>query len=134
MTLSTLDIERKHGRTALIYLLAAIFCGVFGSVYELFSHGVYSYYMIYAFAFPLVGGVLPFLILDLKNPRYMPSALAQGLYHAGIATCTIGSIIQGVLVIYGTTNSKTVIYWIAGAVLVTAGLLVYLMQSLRRKS
>lgn len=134
MTLSTLDIERKHGRTALIYLLAAIFCGVFGSVYELFSHGVYSYYMIYAFAFPLVGGVLPFLILDLKNHKYMPSALAQGLYHAGIATCTIGSIIQGVLVIYGTTNSKTVIYWIAGAVLVTAGLLVYLMQSLRRKS
>lgn len=133
MTLSTLDIERKHGRTALIYLLAAIFCGVFGSVYELFSHGVYSYYMIYAFAFPLVGGVLPFLVLDLFHPKRTPSALAQGLYHAGIATLTVGSIIQGVLVIYGTTNSKTVFYWIAGAVLAAAGILVYLIQSLVRK-
>lgn len=133
MTLSTLDIERKHGRTALIYLLAAIFCGVFGSVYELFSHGVYSYYMIYAFAFPLVGGVLPFLVLDLFHPKHTPSALAQGLYHAGIATFTVGSIIQGVLVIYGTTNSKTVFYWIAGAVLAAAGILVYLFQSLLRK-
>ena len=54
------------------YLLATVLCAVFGAVYELFSHGVYAYGMLYAFAFPLVGGVLPCLLF-LKGNRKIPS-------------------------------------------------------------
>ena len=43
------------------YLTASVFCALFGAVYELFSHGVYSYWMIYAFAFPLLLGAIPCL-------------------------------------------------------------------------
>ena len=48
-------------RISVNYLAAALFCALFGAVYEIFSHEVYSYPMIYAFAIPLAGGALPFL-------------------------------------------------------------------------
>lgn len=60
MTLYISDIDvnkRKASHTAFVYLLIVIFCSLFGAVYELYSHEVYSFYMIYAFAFPLIGGV-----------------------------------------------------------------------------
>ena len=43
------------------------YSAVLGAVYELFSHGVYSYFMLYAFLFPLAGGALPLLALSLSR-------------------------------------------------------------------
>lgn len=127
MTLYTSD-TKKYAKVAFIYLLISIFCALFGAVYEHFSYGVYSYYMIYAFAFPLVGGVLPALSFCLLGIKKYPGAVARNLYHYGIATFTVGSIIQGVLEIYGTTNSLIQWYWLAGIALVTMAVLVYLGQ------
>ena len=58
MTLSTSAIK-----TGLQYFTAALFCALFGAVYELFSHSVFSYYMLYAFMIPLVGGALLFFLM-----------------------------------------------------------------------
>ena len=77
---------KAAAKTAFVYLLTALFLAFFGAVYELFSHGVYSYYMIYAFAFPLAGGTLPFSLLHLFPTKKYPGAVARGLYHCGIAT------------------------------------------------
>lgn len=123
----TSDIEKKQTKVALVYLLISVFCALFGAVYEMFSHGVYSYYMLYAFAFPLVGGAMPALLLILSGRAY-PGTAARMLYHCGIATLTVGSIIQGVLEIYGTTNAMTVWYWIIGAALALMGTVTYLIQ------
>ena len=63
MTLSISDTNKRWAqiaKTGFIYLLLALVLALFGAVYEVFSHGVYSYYMLYAFAFPLAGGALPF--------------------------------------------------------------------------
>lgn len=112
----TSDIDanvKKSTRTAFAYLLVSLFCALFGAIYEYFSHEVYSFYMIYAFAFPLVGGTLPFFILNLSRKAKYPNALSRNLYHSGIAAFTVGSIIRGVLDIYGTTNSLTSYYGIA---------------------
>ena len=131
MTLYISDIDvnkRKASKAAFVYLLLSIFCGLFGAVYELYSHEVYSFYMIYAFAFPLIGGVLPFSILNLASAKKYPNALCRNLYHSGIATLTVGSIVQGVLDIYGTTNALSEYYWPAGSVLIVGGTVVYLMQ------
>lgn len=89
-------------------------------MYELFSHAVYSYYMLYAFLFPLLGGTLPFFVLVCFRVR-LPDAAACRLYHAGIAALTVGSLFTGVLEIYGTTNRLTAVYWIAGAALAALG-------------
>ncbi len=113
----TSDIEKNKNRalkTSAIFLGASLITGLLGAIYELFSHEVYSYFMIYAFAFPLVGGTLPYLLLGLSKAKRYPNAVCRNLYHAGIATLTVGSIMRGVLDIYGTTNSLTNIYWFAG--------------------
>ena len=96
------------------YLMATLFCIVFAAVYEYFSHQVYSDYMIFAFAFPMIGGALPFLLVALRG-RNFPDDIAISLYNPGIASLTV-------LDIYGTTNSLSNVYWIVGTFLTVAGI------------
>ena len=102
------------------YLLAAVCCAAFGAIYECFSHGVYSVFMIGAFAFPLLLGALPFFLLQ-KRGKPFPGKLAENLICAGVATLTVGSTVQGILQIYGTTNPLVTGYWIAGGLLTAIG-------------
>ena len=113
-------------------MIAALFCVAFGAVYEIFSHGVYSYGMIYAFVFPLVLGVLPFMLITMLRAPY-PNRFARGVYHAGIATLTVGSLVSGALEIYGTTNPLTLVYWIAGGALAAFGTAVYVLSFLGKR-
>jgi len=133
--LSTSGTERRLSakqKLILIDLIAALFCALFGAVYEAFGHGVYSYGMIYAFAFPLLMGVMPlYLIVSLRAPY--PGKATLNLWHAGIAALTVGSIVTGVLEIYGTTNPLTVVYWILGAALSALGAVGYAVSCLRVK-
>lgn len=122
MYTSDIELNRKRAaKTAFVYLLVALFFVLFGAVYEIYSHEVYSYYMLYAFAFPLVGGTLVFNILSFLKLQKYPNAIACNLYHSGIATLTVGSVVQGVLEIYGTTNTLSDYYWYVGIVLIVTG-------------
>lgn len=122
--MSTLATER----TALVYLLASVFTALFGGVYEAFSHGVWSGWMVYAFTFPLILGALPFLWLSLRKTP-LPCPWCYRLHHAGVATLTVGSVVEGVLAIYGTTNRLTLAYWIVGIALL---LLAQVVRMLRK--
>ena len=104
-------------KMALRYLIISAAAALIGAVYECFSHEVYSYYMIYAFAFPLVLGAIPSLLL-LKRARScrIPHICSQ-MWQLGILTMTVGSLLQGVLEIYGTTNRLIILYLIVGSVL-----------------
>ena len=73
---------------------------IFGYIYELFSHNVYSIYMQYAFIIPLTLGLIPFLIFKSK----IKSSFSITLYNDAVVTLTIWSLLKGVLEIYGTTN------------------------------
>ena len=84
--------------------------------------------MIYAFAFPLAGGVLPFFCISLRGSRKYPAVIARNLYHAGLATLTAGSIVCGILEIYGTTNALTNYYWIFGIAFLLLGVAAYIFQ------
>lgn len=64
------EYAHKLIRYSLIYLAAAVFCALFGAVYEIFSHGVFSFFMIYAFAFPLVFGAFPMLWMGLRTAKF----------------------------------------------------------------
>ena len=80
MYASDIELNRKRAaKTALVYLLVSLFFVLFGAVYEIYSHEVYSYYMLYAFAFPLVGGTLVFNILSfLKLQKYIGQLILGG--------------------------------------------------------
>ncbi|MDD3394333.1 MAG: hypothetical protein PHG19_06795 [Anaerotignum sp.] len=82
--------------------------------------------MIYAFVFPLVGGALPFLSMAQFRSPILPGRIAFHLYNAGIATVTVGSIMEGVLAIYGTTNDLLKIYWYVGGTLIAGGIVLYI--------
>lgn len=120
--------KRKAQKDAAVFLGVSILTGLFGAIYELFSHEVYSYFMIYAFAFPLLLGTLPYLMLSLSGGTRYPNALCRNLYHAGIATLTTGSIMRGVLDIYGTTNSLSNIYWFAGIPMTVLPVFIFCFQ------
>jgi len=138
--LFTSDINmnrRSASRTSLIYLIVSLFCALFGAAYEMFSHEVYSYYMIYAFVFPLVGGTLLFQIFAVIGLKRYPHYFACKLYHSGIAALTVGSIVRGVLDIYGTTNALANYYWIFGGLFFFVGIgveiIVRLFPSILRR-
>ena len=124
MSISVLETrETRHLKSARNYLWASIFCAFFGAVYEAFSHGVYSYFMLYAFAFPLVLGTLPAVLSGLRGRRTPSSAAAQ-LWGAGVATLTTGAVFRGILDIYGTSSGLTFVYWIAGGAFLLASIVI----------
>lgn len=114
-------------RTAFAYLVCTAFTAFFGGIYEIFSHGVWSWWMVYAFAIPLTLGSLPFGWMALRR-KPLPRPWVCRLHHAGVATLTVGSVMQGVLVIYGTTNRLISVYWIVGLSLLLAAQLLRLIR------
>lgn len=118
--------------TGYIYLIVALLCAGFGAGYEHFGHGVYSNFMLYAFLFPLIGGTAVFDTIALFRLR-MPGRLALNLYNSGIAAWTFGALFTGALKIYGTTNSLTVVYWIAGGLFVLAGIGKYCADIMKKQ-
>lgn len=134
MILSISDINRKRcnmAKTGLIYLLISIFCILFGAVYEHFSHEVYSGFMLYAFVFPLVGGALVFFGLAFSRLP-LPGRVSCNLYHSGIAALTVGSLFQGVLEIYGTTNRLIWVYWSLGTGFLLLGIIFYVIGNRKK--
>ena len=74
------------------YLATSIVIAAAAAVYGLFSHGVYSYFMTYAFMIPLLGGALPHLIAamrradaDTKNSANEPEEYTESRTQTGFA-------------------------------------------------
>lgn len=116
-------------RWEFFYLLISLFCLLFGAVYERFSHEVYSGFMLYAFAIPLIGGTLLCFLLDQYSKNWMPGRLIRNLYNSGIATLTVGCVFQGVLDIYGTTNKLIMVYWVVGFCFIAGPVLGYWLSA-----
>ena len=114
-------------KTGMRYLAASIVIAAAAVVYGLFSHGVYSYFMTYAFMVPLLAGALPHLTAALKtacgkacgslNEKISGAKDAQ---LALVATLTAGSLLKGALDIYGTSNKLIVHYPAAAPVILAA--------------
>lgn len=109
-------------RTRNAFLGAAAGVAAFAAIYELFSHQVWSIFLIFAFLIPLLGGALPYSLLTRSQHSSRPGVLARCLYNSGLATLTAGSIFRGILEIYGTTNRLSIVYWITGFGLSMLGL------------
>ena len=124
---TSVNVLKKH----LVFNLAGtLFLVLFGAVYEMFSHGVFSFFMLYAFAVPLVFGVTLYLVL-LFLGKY-PDRVFLNLWNSAIAAFSAGSVFQGVLEIYGTTNSLIIVYPIAGCVLAASALVSPAIRTLRK--
>lgn len=105
---------------------------MFALVYELFGHGVLSWYMVLMPLWPLLGGALLFWVLALL--RVHPTQVTRCLYHAGLITFTVGSCVTGVFEIYGSVPTVVRYYWWAGACLTTAALADFIWCCLRGRN
>ena len=113
------------GRIALNYLIASTACAAVGLIYELFSHGVLSSYMVLGWVFPFVLGTIPNFLIRITGAKG-PGSAAENIYACGVATLTAGCMLKGVLEIFGTTNSMLKVYPIVALALIAAGALLYL--------
>ena len=114
------------------YAAAAAGCMLFAFVYELFSHEVYSPFMIFAFLLPLLLGAVPSAILGGAPARTRPGATSRALYHSAVATLTAGCLFRGIVEIYGTTSRLETVYWAAGALLLLSAAGMYLVERRER--
>lgn len=127
----------RYLRTAFRYLAASIAIAVFGAIYEHFSFGVWSGFMVYAFMIPLTGGTLTYMLRYLRSAK-QARRFADGctgkapedewVWHAGIITLTAGSIVHGILAICGRPNHLTVIYLIAGLALLATAVIMRVLS------
>ena len=117
---------KQRKRYILCHFIAAAFFALFGVVYEHFSHGVFSAFMVFAFTIPLAaGGILQSLLL-IANVR-IPD-LALRLWNYAIALLTAGCIWKGVLDIYGTTNRLLLFYPIIGGILALLATALFIIK------
>lgn len=103
-------------KKSLIYLGISIFVFIFGQIYEYFSHGVYSSYMMFVFLIPFIGLFIPSLLNNLILKRKITDNVTLP-WKCGIATLTVGTIYKGVLEIYGTSGTFEQVYLIIGSLL-----------------
>ena len=117
--------------------LTTVFVFVFAKIYGIFSHGVSSVFMSYAFLLPLSLIFLPKLLnlctgnrlwngsLETEEEegekKLFLSSLASFLWKSGVAVLTVGSLYKGVLDIYGTSGSFEWVYLVVGIVTLAAG-------------
>lgn len=143
------------------YLAASIVIAAAGAVYGLFGHGVYSYYMTYAFMIPLLAGAVPHLLAAMRGEGAQENAAteaaagpalsqANALADAAaevparkpwldlgsaqlafIVTLTAGSLLKGVLDIYGTTNRLLIAYPVAALLILAFMAAAALKQSVK---
>jgi len=111
-------------KTATMYLVFTCFMIVFGFVYEIFGHGVWSFFTVYAFVIPFVFGYLPFnRIAKQQNPRQRITA-CRWCWHAGVATFTVGCAMMGTMEIYGSGSMLVYVYPIVGGILILLSIIL----------
>ena len=118
-------------KKSFIYLGISAFVFIFSQVYEHFSHGVYSGFMIYAFLIPFIGLFVPSILNRLILKREISDTAKMSL-KCGTATLTVGSIYKGILEIYGTSTNFEIIYLTVGLVLcILAGILMTIKTNIK---
>lgn len=121
-------------RMMFIYLGVTLFCALFGLIYEMNAHGVYSFYMAFGFIFPMTLGLFIYCLLFFFEKVNLPSVFSSNLYNAGVATLSMGIYFQGALDIYGTTRDiYFIIYVVVGITLICIGFLSYIITLITLK-
>lgn len=140
----TTKLRAKSGKRALkagtAYLAVSASCILFNQIYALFGHGVHSASMSLLFLYPLLGGALPFLLIWLFTPRSEQTQsyrFSCNCYNSGIAALTVGSLLQGVFEIAGTSSPYLAVFFVCGWTLWAFALMIFFADfylSRRKKS
>ena len=120
-------------KTALVFLGISLFCIIFNYIYAKYSHGVHSSYMTFMFVYPLVGGTMVYLLLGALSKIWTPGRFALNLYNSGIAALTVGSMLQGIFNIAGTSSPYQPVFVIAGTLMMLIGAVYYVLAHIKKQ-
>ena len=87
------------------YLIVTAGCFIGSLIYEHFSHGVVSIFMLWACVVPFAAGIIKILLDKVLN---------KTIYRAGWITVLVYSYMRGVLEIYGTTSDYLPVFLYVG--------------------
>lgn len=135
MTLFTSDTEhntKASAKYAILFLIVSALCILFSLIYESFSYGVHSDFMMLIFVFPF-GATLIYILLGFLNKDLYPHAITLHIFNAGVCTASLGFCIKGILEIYGTDSPFTAVYDITAVLLVSVALILYLIQFIKHR-
>ncbi len=118
-------MNKKLKKHLILYGLFSIICIVINTVYAQFSHGVSSNYMTYMFIYPLTIGVVS-SVLNYKNFNGVTD-----LFLCGILTLTIGSFLQGIFEIAGTSSYYSIVFYIIGVIVILVGLIYLAIKMIK---
>lgn len=121
-------LERNNKIRIIRYGCITLFCLVVFLVYNIFSHGVYSNYMTFLFAWPLLLGLVPSILIAFIPALREPSHLTKAIYHAGLASVTVSSLLRGIFDIAGTASSYQMPLMYFGIALLVAGAISYIVS------
>ncbi|MBO5222734.1 MAG: hypothetical protein J6C26_10525 [Clostridia bacterium] len=125
------DIKRKRLIRVFLYVFVAVFCVLFSQVYGLFSHGVTSFFMTYLFLPPLFGWGTELLLFFCAPRRFR--RIGDNLFHAGIATATVGFLLQGIFEIAGTDSPYMIVFVVTAPLLLLGAVVDFLRPEGRER-
>ena len=89
--------------------------------------------MMYAFIIPLLLGVFVYVVLYLTKFNLYVSEFGMQIYNSSIISLTLGSIMKGVLEIYGTTNNLIIYYLIISIILIILSIVINVISVKKNK-
>lgn len=152
------DLRRRQRGVLIRYLVISAFCLLFYAVYSHFAHGIRSMWMTFLFAWPLILGGVPALLigrgilsdteeeaaksrtndqkkkeeeqgnLETLRQLWKNGGMQKDLYRFGIASVTAASLLKGTLEIAGTDSFYPGLLLCAGIFLLLAGAVFYLLN------
>ena len=134
--MSILDIKQQsqkwqNVKIILVYLAVSIFCIIVDKIYATFGHGVTSNAMTWMFLYPLIGGILFFLLRGNAINRISKHKGYRSfcnIFNSGIAILTVGSFLKGVMDIAGTSSKYVIFYYLSGVVCIICSLVLRMIQ------
>lgn len=109
-------------KEVIFYAAVTISSLIIGTVYEFFSHQVYSPFMYLLFLIPLLLGLAPNLLAQKLHKHFLSSENAKAAYRMGVLTLIFGSFLKGVFDIYGTHSVYPSFYLPVGLALLLVAL------------
>ena len=105
------------------WLIISFLCLIFSIIYESFSHGVYSPFMVFLSLIPFLFGFIPCILLKkVKKPMHSRA------WQDGVLLLLFGSLLQGIFDIYGTDSPFVKYYFYAGLIMLVIGIYGYIKK------
>lgn len=119
-------------RRIFLWIGISLFCFIFFLIYDRFSHDVGSPYMTFLFAWPLILGCLPniiiYIIFLMGSIKVRISKFTDNAYVSGIASVTSGSLLKGIFDIAGTSSVYQVWLMYMGVFLILTGFISWVWK------